>query len=197
MRAFIFSLLLPLVLSACGADAIYATDAEVARARYVSDEPPSITLVTAINNRSGEGGHTGLIINGSQRVLWDPAGTWFNRAAPERYDMFFGMNDQLVDIYYDYHARVTYHLVIQTVPVTREVADLAIRRFQAKGAAPKAFCSRYTTSVLNTLPGFESLPTTFFPVTTMKAFAKLPGVKTRKIYDNDSDDNKALLTPQT
>ncbi len=189
--------ILPLVtvlfLAACGADNNYASDAEVARAAFTNPEPASITLVTMINNRSGEGGHTGVIINGSQQVLWDPAGTWFHRTAPERLDLHYGFTNALRAIYYDYHARETFHLVIQEVPVTRALADQAIRAFAAQGAAPKAFCSNYTSKALRTVPGFETLPVSFFPRTTMRAFAKLPGVKTRKIYDDDADDNTAKL----
>lgn len=189
--------ILPLVtmlfLAACAADTKYASDAEVARAAYVNSEPAAITLVTMINNRSGEGGHSAVIVNGSQQVLWDPAGTWFHRSAPERYDLHYGFTNTLREFYYDYHARETFHLVIQELPVSRALADQAIRAFAAQGAAPKSFCSNYTSKALRTVPGFEDMPVSFFPKTTMKAFAKLPGVKTRRIYDDDADDNKAKL----
>ncbi|APX89567.1 hypothetical protein BV394_07440 [Brevirhabdus pacifica] len=189
--------ILPLVtilfLAACGADNIYASDEAVARAAFVNPEPASITLVTAINNRSGEGGHTAVIVNGSQQVLWDPAGTWYHRSAPERHDLHYGFTNTLREFFYDYHARETFHLVVQEVPVTRAVADQAIRAFAAQGAAPKSFCSNYTSKALRTVPGFENMPVSFFPKTTMNAFAQLPGVKTRKIYDDDSDNNKSKL----
>jgi hypothetical protein len=180
-------------LAGCGADNKWASDAEVTRAAYASNEPPSMTLVTAINNRSGEGAHTALFINGSQRVLWDPAGTWYHRTAPERHDLHYGMTDTLRDFYLDYHARETFHLVLQKVPVSREVADLAIQRFAARGAAPKSYCSKYTSGVLGTIPGFESIPESWFPKTTMQAFAQLPGVTTQRVFDDDADDNKGML----
>ncbi|MDZ4134002.1 MAG: hypothetical protein U1D06_00195, partial [Paracoccaceae bacterium] len=70
-------LALVLTLSACGtAEPIWATDEAVARARYVSTEPPSITLYTVQATRDGSGAHAALLINGSQRVIFDPAGTW-------------------------------------------------------------------------------------------------------------------------
>ena len=53
-----------------------ATPEEIARARYVSDEPPSITLISMVNAASGRSAHSGLLINGSQQVLYDPAGTF-------------------------------------------------------------------------------------------------------------------------
>ena len=67
---------LPAALSACGAQRIWATDEEVRAARFVSNEPPSVTLLTVIGIPRGEGGHSALMINGSQRVIYDPAGSW-------------------------------------------------------------------------------------------------------------------------
>ena len=67
----LLALLLP--LAACGAKSIIAPEAEVQRAIYRDDSPPSLTLYTMINNRNGEGGHSALMVNGSQRVLFDPA----------------------------------------------------------------------------------------------------------------------------
>ena len=90
-----FSLLAFVVLADCGANGKFASDAEVARAHYVSTDPPSITLITSINNRSNTGAHTALILNGAERVLFDPAGSWDQPAAPERNDLRYGMSVDL------------------------------------------------------------------------------------------------------
>ncbi len=193
MRRALLALFLPLLLAACGADNIYASDEAVAQARYSNNEPATLTLMTVINKRSGEGGHSAVLVNGSQRVLWDPAGTWYNRAAPERYDVHYGINDQLLDIYLDYHARETFDVIVQEVQVTREVADAAIRAFEQAGPAPKATCAKTTTRALKTVPGFEDIPQTWFPKTLMAYFANKPGVKTSMVSDNDPDDNSNLL----
>ena len=81
------------LLTACGADNKWASDAEVAQARYVMGPPATITLITSINGRSGSGAHSALLINGSERVLYDAAGSWelAGGLAPERDDMHFGM----------------------------------------------------------------------------------------------------------
>ena len=73
-------------LSACAADQKFASDADVAAATYVAGPPASITLITSINGRSNAGAHSALVINGSQRVLYDPAGSWelSGGLAPER-----------------------------------------------------------------------------------------------------------------
>ena len=75
-RRVFLALALPAALAACGADHKWASDEAVRQARYVTNEPPSITLFTVIGIPRGEGGHSALMINGSQRVIYDPAGSW-------------------------------------------------------------------------------------------------------------------------
>ncbi|HHI69667.1 MAG TPA: hypothetical protein ENJ91_01595 [Rhodobacteraceae bacterium] len=196
MRKILLGLLLPLILAACGAEPKWAPDEEVQRAIYHSDDPPSITLFTVISNRSNSGAHAGLLINGSQRILFDPAGTWWSPSIPERNDVHYGITPRVLNYYIDYHTRETYRTVKQTVVVSPEVAEAAIRAVQAHGAAPKAYCTQSITSVLKTLPGFEHFKVTFFPKQAMKQFAKLPGVTEKVIYDDDPDDNSGLLKEQ-
>jgi len=196
MRKFLIAMAVPLLVAACGADFEYASDAAVSQARYEAGAPYTVTLMTAISNRSKAGAHSALLINGSQRVIWDPAGTWYHRTAPIRHDVHYGINDTLLEFYVDYHARETYHIVLQEVEVSREVADLMIARFEANGPAPKAFCSNQTSAVLGTIPGFETIPRSFYPKQTMAAFASLPGVREWTIYDDDDDDNSNILAEQ-
>lgn len=181
------------VLAACGAEPIWAPEEDVRARTYSHGGPATLTLITVINNRSGSGGHTGLLINGAQRVVWDPAGTWWNPNAPERNDLHYGMTDHMVDTYVDYHTRETYHTVLQEIEVPRDVAEQAIREAALYGAVPKAACSVSTGEILSRLPGFEGLRTSYFPVKTMEAFAQLPGVRTRKVFDQDPDDNSTKL----
>lgn len=196
MQRILLCLLLLLSLAACGAEPKWASDEDVARAAYVHDGPPSITLFTVINNRSNEGAHSALLINGSQRVLFDPAGTWRHPYLPERNDVFFGMTDKMVAFYIDYHARQTYRVVEQTVIVSPEQADTAMRLAMNYGAVPKAMCTRSVATILGQTPGFESLPSTLFPAPLMKAFGKLPGVNERTITDDDADENHGVLLVQ-
>ena len=67
-----------LLLAGCGAALQSTKDAtpqEAAAAAYVHDGPPAITLYTMISNRTGVGAHTSMMINASQRVIFDPAGS--------------------------------------------------------------------------------------------------------------------------
>ena len=83
--------------------------------------------------------------------------------------------------------------VLQELQVSPEVAELALKEAASYGAVSKATCSQSTSTILSRLPGFESINASFFPKKTMAAFAKFPGVKTRKVYDDDPDDNSAKL----
>ena len=191
LRVLMLAMLLP--LAACGAKSVYAPEAEVQRAIYRAEGPPSITLFTMINNRSGEGGHAALLINGSQQVLFDPAGSWYNRTVPERNDVLFGMTPLMVQYYRDYHARQTFHLLIQTVQVPPEVAEKALRDVQAYGAVPQAFCSNSVGKILSGLPGFTTISRSMFPARLSRNFGTFPGVSLTTQYDDDPDDNKYLL----
>ncbi|MCV2867171.1 hypothetical protein OEW28_00840 [Defluviimonas sp. WL0002] len=196
MRRHIIALILPIFLAACGAESVWAPDEAVARARYVSDEEPSITLFTVIRKKGGEGEHSGLMINGSQRVLFDPAGTWHHALVPERNDLFYGITPRMKAFYIDYHARETYDVVEQRVPVSAEVAELAIRKAQAYGAVNKAFCGNSVSDILKGLPGFDSIPRSFFPTKIMKRFGALPGVTEKIHHDGDPDNNHGILLIQ-
>ncbi len=180
-------------LAACGAEPIWSEQHEIDRVAFRSPEPASLTLITVINNRTGAGAHTGLLINASQRVIWDPAGTWWNPNAPERNDLHYGLTDRMVDVYVDYHTRQSFDTILQEVPVSAEVAQKAFQLAANYGAVPKAQCSISTGSILRQLPGFETLPVSYFPKKMMEAFAKIPRVQTRRVVDDDPDDNSAKL----
>jgi len=196
LRRALAALGLVLTLGACATESVWAPDEAVARAAHVPEGPPSLTLMTMISNRDGSGQHSALLIDGSQRVLFDPAGTWWHPQAPERNDVVFGMHDALFAHYMDYHARETFHVVVQEVPVSAEVAEHLIAAVQEYGPVPNAQCSISITRILSRTPGFESLGTNWFPRRTMNAFAELPGVQTNRVYDDDPDENGALLVAQ-
>lgn len=180
-------------LAACGADHNYASDADVAAARYVAEGPSTLTLYTVISNRTQAGAHSALLINGTERVMFDPAGTWYSQSVPERLDLHYGMNDRMLAFYLDYHARITYRVIEQTIIVTPETAALVLARAQAYGSVPKAGCANSIASILRGVPGFEGIGQTFFPKVLSKSFGRLPGVTERTITDEDDDDNHGVL----
>jgi len=197
MRRLIACLAAVALLSACGgAEPVWAPDEAVQSARYVHNGPPSVTLYTVLATRDGSGAHAGLLINGSQRVMFDPAGTWRHPRIPERNDVHFGMTPRLVNFYIDYHARETFDVVEQTVVVTPEIAELVMQRAKAYGAVPKAQCTIAIATILRDVPGFGDLPRTWFPKTLMEAFGEKPGVTQRVITDDDADNNHGVLLVQ-
>ena len=87
-------------------------------------------------------------------------------------------------------------MIEQTIVVSPEVAELVLARAMAYGAVPKAQCTLSISRILKDVPGFESLPITWYPRNLMDAFETLPGVKSRKITDTDADNNHGVLLVQ-
>lgn len=178
------------LLAACGAavDAPFAPDDVVRAKAYRDAGPPSITVLTVVSNRSGSGAHSALMINGSQRVIFDPAGSFFHETVPERNDVLFGITPAVLQAYRGAHARLAYHVVSQKMIVTPEQAETALRLVQAYGAVPQAFCTQATTGVLAQVPGFDDIRSSFFPGNLMDQIAGRPGVETDKYFENDDGD---------
>lgn len=182
-------------LAGCGgADNIWASDQAVSEAAYRHDGPPTLTLFTVISKASGSGAHSALMINGSQRVIFDPAGTFNHPNLPERHDVIYGMTNRAVDFYIDYHARVTYDVVRQDIVVSPQVAEMAKRAAEQYGAVPKAHCGQSVSAILRSLPGFESVPQSYYPKKIMDAFEELPGVRTKTFSDNDPHKGGKIVT---
>jgi hypothetical protein len=195
MLKIVLSLVALLGLAAC-AQPKWAPDEQIEAVRFVAGPPTSITLYTVVNKSTGSGAHSSILVNASERVIFDPAGTWYHPHLPERNDVHFGMTDKAMAFYIDYHTRITYDTIEQTVYVSPEVAELVLRRVKDNGAVAKAMCTNATSSILRGVPGFESLPQTFFPKKLSKEFGKLPGVTTRVITDDDDDNNHGVLLVQ-
>lgn len=184
-----------LALAGCAAQPVWAPDEAVAAARYQHPGPTEIALVTSLNDRSGAGAHSALLINASERVLFDPAGNWDDPNAPERNDVRFGMTPQMEVNYFAYQSHGPYHAVIQRLTVPPALAEQALELAKANGAVAPALCASATSGLLRQLPGFEGLPATMFPATLMEAFSTLPGVRTT-IEMGSPDPNEPDLVPR-
>jgi len=196
MRRLLICLSLPLFLAACGGQSTWAPDDSVRRATVSTGNPPSVTLFTVINTRTGAGGHSALMIDGSQRVIFDPAGSWYHPWVPERNDVDFGITDRMYTFYIDYHARESWFVREQRLPITAAQAEALIARVERNGAVGKMMCAANTAAVLRDVPGFETLPRTMSPKKLSAAFGELPGVYTEDHYDGDPDDNSGVLMIQ-
>ena len=187
-RAVLFGL--PLALAGCGGQAVWAPDAAVNAVRYRHPGPTGLTLFTVRNNGDNQGAHTALMISASERVIFDPAGTFGHPSIPERNDVIFGVTPRVEEFYRSYHARASYHVIAQTVDVPPEVAEHALQLALVAGPIGKTQCTRATAALLTQLPGFEGLPRGWFPENLMEAFQGLPGVRAEFFYEDDDDDKE-------
>ena len=195
-------LALPTLLAACGAPGggtvdtyghSYSSDAEVARVAYRDPGPARLTLLTMVNNNTGSGAHTSLMINASQRVIFDPAGTVNNKQVlPEQGDVLYGITPRIEGWYKRAHARDTHRVIIQDIDVSPEVAELALRLVQATGGVGQAQCAAATSAILSQLPGFQSISSTWFPNALEEQFQALPGVRRTVLREADTLGDRAL-----
>ena len=193
MRAVFFAACAAMMVSGCAAERVWAPDEEVARATYRHDGPTRLTLYTMLNNNSGAGAHTALMVNGSQRVIFDPAGS-FNTSSvlPERNDVLFGITPQVEDVYTRYHARETFRVKVQKLDVSPEIARRTEQAIMAYGPVPQAMCASSTSKILaDIFPG--RINQTWSPKKLAQNFAQLPGVSERVLREYDSDDNSKVL----
>jgi hypothetical protein len=178
-----------LALGACAVPSANEVSAQAAaEAAYVSRDAPKLSLVTVVNNRTGSGGHSALIVNGSQQVIFDPAGSFRLDEVATRGDVLYGMSPAWIKAYKSAHARSTYHVVTQDIPVTPQQAEIALKLVMENGAVPSAFCANATSSILKQVPGLEDTTVTFYPEKLMEHFEGRPGVRTDRYYENDAGD---------
>jgi hypothetical protein len=176
-------------LVACSNDTAPDSPPErAASAAFREAGPKSLTVFTMVNNRTGSGGHTALMVKGSQTVIFDPAGSYRHSKVVERGDVIFGASPALVRSYKSAHARSTFHVVSQEIPVTDAQAEQALRLVLSNGSVPGAYCANATTGILTNVDGLNGIQRTFYPVNLMEQIAKMPGVKTTRHYENDEGD---------
>ncbi|MEM9967449.1 MAG: hypothetical protein AAF755_05040 [Pseudomonadota bacterium] len=193
IKRFAFGVLSICLIAACAADTSGDSSLEqVALAAYRDPGPPRLTVITVINNRSGSGTHTALMVSGSQQVIFDPAGSFRDPRVVERDDVLYGMTPAWFGGYKAAYARSTHHIVTQEVTVTSQQAEQALRLVQSYGAVPPAHCANSTTNILSQIDGFPPIRVTFFPVTLMEQIAQIPGVKTSRHFE---DDEGNILDP--
>lgn len=167
-----------------------ADPAEIARAVYVSDEPPSVSLLSMVDARTGRSAHAALLINGSQRVLYDPAGTFAHPELPRAGDIHYGVSPKFVDYYERYHARFSHFVHVQTVQVDRATADRVLANARSEGKTLKMHCGLAVAGALRGVPLFQDVRRSYFPEGAREDFARIPGVAERFVYEDDSGKNR-------
>nr|WP_254428745.1 MULTISPECIES: hypothetical protein [unclassified Ruegeria] len=181
--------LLAVTVAGCaGSQRPQAELAEISARSYRDPGPSSLTLYTMISTRTGSGAHTSLMISGSERVIFDPAGSFRADVVPIKDDVLYGITPNVERAYRSSHARETHYARIQTVEVTPQQAEIALQLAKQSGPVAGAFCANSTAQLLQQVPGFEQIETTFYPVKLSDQFAQLPGVQTAEYRENDDAD---------
>lgn len=167
-------------LGGCGinAESVWAPDEVMARARYSSPGPTSLALITVRNEGTNSGAHSALLIDASERVLFDPFGGWTDPYIAERNDVLHGFSPEAEARYLTYQAQDGYYYVRQEVQVPPAVAEQALDLAKVRGPVGMAMCSNAVADVLRPLPGFEAIGNAWIPEGLSRRFARLPGVVT-------------------
>lgn len=196
LRALVLGLGAAIGLAGCAVET-GASQEEIASRAYVHPEPPSLTLYTVRRVADGSGGHTGLLINGPQQVLFDPAGSFTIEGVPERGDVHYGFSPRIQSVYIDYHARESWDVIEQVVEVSPEVAALALQLAQQAGPVGPARCSISVAQILRELPGFEDIRPVWYPMKLKEQFGNRTLVSNHVYTDDDADDNHGVLIRAT
>jgi len=181
------------LLTGCATNTRFDAPETLRAARYVHDGPPALTLFTMVNNDSGAGAHTSLMINASERVVFDPAGSVSFAQVPEHADVLYGITPELARAYASAHARRTFRVRVQRIEVTAEVAEAALEEAKRAGPVVQTLCTQSTAQLLRKLPGFESIRPTLFPNRLAAQFAELPGVRESVLREQDEDDKQVAI----
>ena len=183
------------LLAACTKPVVWAPEADVIAARYQHEGPAEIVVFNVINNETGRGEHSAMMINApSQRVLFDPAGTWTHPDAPERHDVHYGFDERQLYRYTYYHARRTHHVLIQHLQVSPETAEYILRLAEQEGPVPDAYCAKSIVHILNQVPQFSWIRSAFQPNRLSEQFATIPGVVEERIYSDAEPTERQQYT---
>lgn len=183
------------VLSACGGRQ-WASDEAVQAARYSNGGAPELTLVTIINYTTKRGDHTALFINGSERVVFDPAGSWSLAAIPERNDVHFGMSPAAGASFFASHVRPSHYARVQRLVVSPEIAAQAQALALASGPVGPARCALATSGLLRQMPGFGDIRSTWFPHVLSEDFGRIAGVMSFELHHDSAEYQADLLAVQ-
>ena len=133
-----------------------------------------------------------LLINGSQQVLYDPAGTFTHPDLPRRGDIHYGMTPRYVDYYERYHARFDYFVEAQKVPISRAAGRPAHRQRPGRGQGAEDATARWRwpTCCGRCRPS-RTCPTATSPRRCAPTSRRCPASRTSYVYETDVGKNQA------
>lgn len=178
-----------------GAKRALAPDTVPARMHHANTGPTEVTLMTVVNTRTGVGDHAALLISGTHRVIYDPAGSFDVASVPRRHDVIYGVSPAVEEVYLGYHVRATHHVLAQTRPLKRAEADALIAAAEAQTPATAGLCAIRAGAVLRTLPELSGVSSSPFPRRLSQSFAAKPGVTARRIDVSDIPERARTRGP--
>lgn len=173
------------VMAACTRNPEVLPPEQLAPLAYRSSAAPSLKLYTVVNRRTNSGAHTALAVNGSETVLFDPAGGFEAQNVVRSGDVIYGFTPALDSAFTSAHARTEFLVTTQTIPVSAKVAEMALQMVKANGPVAPAHCAASTSSILKSLPGFESIEQTYYPKKLEEQLVNFPGVQGQTYLEND------------
>lgn len=184
-----------LVLTACSSQpVIYDSDDLVRSVRYQHPGPKYVTVLTMFNVSSDNGAHTALIINASERVIFDPAGNFRHSKIPEQHDVLYGITPRALKGFIDCHARATFYAKLQTVEISAQSAERAFRHVQQLGHQNDAACTTTVSGTLALLPEFQGhVRQVFFPNKLHDMMQRVPGVVEQEVRQDDDPDKHTCI----
>ncbi len=148
--------------------------------------PPSTTLVLA-EHKGGSGAvHAALIVTGSERLIYDPSGS-FTHPDTRRYgDVVYGASDEIVELFALHNADRNHDAVMRTIALESDEAEILLNSARTHGGAMPGFCAKSVASVLRSVPRFASMRDTFWPSNVQQDFENVSPVEIRSVSDTDS-----------
>lgn len=186
MKRLFLALAAMALVAGCGVrNPDFAPPAEMAQYAFQNNGPTTLTLYTVVNRNSGAGAHTALQVNASERVIFDPAGSFAAETVPRSGDVLYGANPGVEKAFASAHARKSHLVRKVTIPVSPAVAEMALQRVKSNGAVGAAHCAQSTSSILKSLPGFEDVDITYYPKQLESQLVSRPGASTEQIVEDD------------
>ncbi|WP_407494673.1 lipoprotein [Pseudooceanicola sp. MF1-13] len=185
MKRLFLALVAVAALAGCIRNPEFQPPAEMAALAVPNRGPNELVLYTVVNRRTGAGAHTALGVNASERVLFDPAGGFKAENVIRSGDVLYGFTPPVEKAFSSAHARSTFLVNKVSIPVSAEVAQMALQKVKTNGPVGSAHCAQSTSSILQTLPGFQSIKPTYYPVQLEKQFKAVAGARSTQIVEND------------
>lgn len=185
MKRLFLALAAVAALSGCIRNPDFQPPAQMAALAVPNRGPNEVVLYTVVNRRTGAGAHTALGVNASERVLFDPAGSFKAEGVTRSGDVLYGYTPPVEKAFSSAHARTQYLVNKVTIPVSPEVAQMALQRVKTNGPVGAAHCAQSTSTILAGLPGFQSIKPTYYPVDLQNQFKAISGATATQIVEND------------